>query len=65
MFSWLHVFYSPFYMPGADSLVIESEMEKKKEREGGVMKMERGEEGGSCRRQRQLTPGRIQGSDML
>ena len=66
VFSWLHVFYSPLYMPGGDSLVIESEMEKNKEREGGDMKMERDEEGGrSCRRQTQLTPGIIQGSDVL
>ncbi len=35
MFSWLHVFYSLFYMPGGGgSLVTESEMEKNKERVG-------------------------------
>lgn len=65
MFSWLHVFYSPFYTPGGGSLVIESEMEEKKERER-VVETESDEGGGrSCRRQTQLTPGIIQGSDVL
>lgn len=43
---YVPVFYSPSYMPGGGSLVIESEMEEKKEGEGGDMKMERDEEGG-------------------
>lgn len=42
VFSWLHVFYSPSYEPGSGSLVIESEMEKNKEREGGGLRVERG-----------------------
>ncbi len=46
VFSWLHVFYSPIYMPGGGSLVIESEMEKNKESEGGDIKMKLDEEGG-------------------
>lgn len=47
VFSWLHVFHSLFSMHGGgSSLVIEREMEKNKEREGGDMKMERDEEGG-------------------
>ncbi len=46
VFSWLHVFYSPIYMPGGGSLVIESEMEKNKEGEGGDIQMEGCEEGG-------------------
>lgn len=66
VFSWLHVFYSPFYITGGGSFVIESETEKNKENKGGDMKMEQDEEGGwSCRRQTQLTPGIIQGSDVL
>lgn len=55
LYSWLHVFYSPFYMPGGGSLLIESEIEKNKEREGQNMKMEQAEEGGL----------EIQGSEVL
>lgn len=44
VFSWLHVFYSLFYMPGAGSQVIKSEAEETTERVGGHMKMEWDEE---------------------
>lgn len=44
VFSWLHVFYSLFYMPGAGSQLIKSEAEETTERVGGHMKMEWDEE---------------------